>query len=224
MPQVVGAPESKPGGRAGDDLSRAGSGVDTADVQAALVAAQLGSTRPDQVIRSAQDGRLDGPAAEFVTAADWNAVRESVPRTRHRAERRDLSTAADTEPLISQIRFDMRRAEVAPGRWVSELSVPVELVSKPDGVDAGARRGLARDMQRMLDERINGRHRLPGGDQLHVVIDARTSEAPPRAGWERDGSRPVPVEVSTTAERGQLSWRAGDTDAAVGKLLRFIGV
>ncbi|WP_152521491.1 hypothetical protein, partial [Amycolatopsis decaplanina] len=198
--------------------------MDLGDAQAALVAAQLGSARPEQLSRSTQDGRPDGPVTEFVTAADWGAVRESVPPTRHRGEQRDLSTSSDKEAGISQLRFDMRRGEVAPGQWVRELSVPVELVSKPGGVDAGVRRALARDMQRVLDERVNGRYRLPGGDQLHVVLDARTSEAPPRAGWERDGSRPVPVEVGTRAERGQLSWRAGDTDAAVGKLLRFVGV
>ncbi|ANN16067.1 hypothetical protein SD37_10710 [Amycolatopsis orientalis] len=215
-PAVVGTPERQPVGRTGEDKSRADSGVDPA----AVLAAQLGTTRPDHAARSFEDGHTAGPVAEFVTTAAWDAVRDSVPATRHWGERREVSTGG--KDGISPLRFDVRRSEVA-GQWVRELSVPVELVSKKGGVDGNARSAFVRAIEKKLAE-INGRYRLPGGDQLHVVLDAWVSEAPPRPGWERDGMRRVPVEVGTKAGGGQLSWRAGDVDAAVGKLLRFIGV
>ncbi|MGW4134035.1 preprotein translocase subunit SecA, partial [Amycolatopsis japonica] len=195
---------------------------------AAVVAAQLGSTTPDPGVKSLKDEASDGPVEGFVSVAEWGAVRDSVPQVRHRGERRGPATEGG-ESVITQLRFGVRKGsawpdKVAPAQGVTELQVPVALVSKPGGVDGNARRALADAIQAKLDEKVNGRYRLPGGDQLHVVIDARVSEAPPRPGWERDGARPVPVEVGVTAGGGQLSWRVGDTDAAVGKLLRFIGV
>ncbi|ANN15878.1 hypothetical protein SD37_09630 [Amycolatopsis orientalis] len=202
----AGTPEKQqPAGRTGEDKPRADSGVDSGAVQAAVLAAQLGTTRPDHAARSFEDGHTAGPVAEFVTTAAWDAVRDSVPATRHWGERREASTGG--EDGITQLRFSERRGaewpgEVAPAQWVRELSVPVELVSKKGGVDGNARRAFARAIEEKLDQEVNGRYRLPGRDQLHVVLDAWVSEAPPRPGWERDGLRRVPVEVGTKAGVG----------------------
>ncbi|WP_146053585.1 protein-glutamine glutaminase family protein, partial [Amycolatopsis lurida] len=209
IPDKAGRPQAKPGENTG---SR-----DAADPQAAAVAAQLALSRPDVQSGPAHDGRPAGSGAGPVAVAEWNAVRESVPPTRHRGERLDGNG-------IAQTRFDVRRGEVGEGQWVRELSVPVDLVSASGKVDAKTRREVARNVQRTLDERVNGRHRFPNGDQLHVVLDAGTPNGP-RPGWQQDASRRVPVEV--VAERGrigQLTWPLGNTDAVVGSLLKFVGV
>ncbi|MEV7043867.1 hypothetical protein AB0N03_37265, partial [Amycolatopsis sp. NPDC051061] len=187
---------------------------DPADAQAAVVAAQLATSRPDQ---PGHDGGGRAPAAP-PAAADWSAVRDSVPATRHRGER-----VASGGTAVSPLRFDVRRGQVAPNQWVRELSVPVDLVSSSGRVDAGARRALAEGVQRLLHERVNGRHRFGDGARLHVVVDAATPNGPPRPGWAHDGSRRVPVEVDEAARDGQLTWRPDDLDAAVGKLLSLVG-
>ncbi|MGW4135175.1 hypothetical protein, partial [Amycolatopsis japonica] len=87
-PPVVGAPEHKPGGKAGEYRPRADSVVDAGDAPAAIVAAQLGSTTPDPGAKSLKDEASDGPVEGFVSVAEWGAVRDSVPQVRHRGERR----------------------------------------------------------------------------------------------------------------------------------------
>ncbi|QKV74008.1 hypothetical protein [Amycolatopsis sp. Hca4] len=186
--------------------------VDPADAHAAVVAAQLATTPPDAP--AAGGGRTTAPAA-----AEWSAVRDSVPATRHRGER-----VTSDGTTVSPLRFDVRRGQTAPNEWVRELSVPVDLVSSSGRVDAGTRRALADGVQGLLDERVNGRHRFADGDRLHVVVDAATPNGPPRPGWEHDGFRRVPVEVDEAARDGQTTWRPDDADAAMHKLLSFVGV
>ncbi|MFC3456181.1 hypothetical protein, partial [Amycolatopsis speibonae] len=187
-----------------------------------VVAAQLGLNRPDE-LTSSDHGDSGEASSGFVSVAEWNAVRGVVSPTRHQGERLvSGENRASGGGQVVENRFDVRRDEV---RRVTEVSVPVDLVSLSGAVDAGVRRGWAEQVQSALDGRVNGRYRLPNGDQLHVVVDAGTPDGPPRPGWEADPFRRVPVHVVDRAERtGQLVWRLGDTGAAVGKVLRFAGV
>ncbi|GAB1691050.1 hypothetical protein [Krasilnikovia sp. M28-CT-15] len=115
------------------------------------------------------------------------------PGTGGRTDGRPLTGWAPTEPspgrpgqvwldgALTHIRSDVRRIEVEPGRWVMDYTLRLNLRSHRDGEPGampGARAVGDADLHRVQDqvreviaEQINGRYRLPGGEQLHVHVE-----------------------------------------------------
>lgn len=211
---------------AGQQSGAARDSVTSKDTQAGLVAGALalgGQGLLADSLAGADGAAPRGNDSGFVSTQLWNELRESAPVTRHRDER--FIREGQDGGEINRIRFDVRRGEVTPGQWVQELSVPVDLVSWSGAVDTRTRQGWAEKLQRVLDERVNGRYRFPDGAQAHFVIDAGAPAGPTRPGWETDPMRGVPVEVVTgPGEFGQLVWQLGDAHAAVGHLFGFVGL
>ncbi|MFC5287862.1 DnaJ domain-containing protein [Actinokineospora guangxiensis] len=168
----------------------------------------------------------------------WTTRRDGATPTRFTSERFDphskdggLHTAdGQVSGRITQIRYDLRHFEVAPGKWVVEFTVPLDLVSPDGSVDAKARRGLADELQAELDKHFNHKHTWPGkgqfqGSQVHFTVDAATPNGVTR-GWDADPKANVPVEIRAgDGKVNQVQW---DAAAPVGSRLHeyfhFLGL
>ena len=68
------------------------------------------------------------------------------------------------------VRHDVRRMEVAPGKWVKEYTLKVHL--KPgEGVAKSDVDAVARKAEQGVDRLLNQGYRLPSGDQFHARVE-----------------------------------------------------
>src|ERR1043165_3441690 len=82
----------------------------------------------------------------------WQNRRDGAKPTRFSSERFDpysrdggLRTGnGQVSGKITQIRYDQRHFEVRPGKWVTEFTVPLDLLSPDPKVDPPTARDLAR--------------------------------------------------------------------------------
>ncbi|WP_186382944.1 hypothetical protein, partial [Amycolatopsis rhizosphaerae] len=207
------------------------------DAAAAVVAAALAADAPGMA-RDAGTGHAaaNGIPHQVVPSYSraWRQRRDGAPPTRYRAERFD--PLKDPSPangrLGGRIRFDRRRFEVEPGKWVTELTVPLDLLSGNGSVSRDDRFALASRLQDRLDRHFNfnENHRLRNGDQLHFRIDAKAAEEGAR-NWDRDPSKSVPVDIfdssrpSETRKTDQVQWDArGDVKDLLHELFHFWGL
>ncbi|QRP46405.1 hypothetical protein [Amycolatopsis sp. FDAARGOS 1241] len=180
--------------------------------------------------------RLPGPQ-------EWGNRRETAPSARLVLERFDpkktIARQFDGDGLkggrlegaATHIRYDVRRFEVAPGVWVREFTVLLELTSSTRSVSVSARNKLAQDLQNHLDNTVNQHYTLPGGDQLHVRIDANATNDPADDSWTSDPSRGVPVNIhDSTKDKGtprtdQTNWDVNDNATGLThEIMHFIGL
>lgn len=165
--------------------------------------------------------------------------RESAPPSRFTSERFDPDKRGITDGKVisgrvTQIRFDVRHFETTPGNWVRELTVPIDLVSHSGSVSPEVRAQIAAEIQQSLDDNINNRHQLPGGDQLHVTVQVRTPPNGDRGAsdWQSNNSKSVPVNVfdpgvdtALDARTNQLAFNAHDPAAIfTHEVMHFAGL
>jgi hypothetical protein len=129
-------------------------------------------------------------------------------------ERADGRRILRLDRIGGAIRYEVRRMEVRPGRWVREFTVPLRLdgdASPQQKFDLGLRAWAG------MDELVNRGYRLPGGDQLHVRIELNMPRRPS-----------IPVAVSDPShdpEMTQNRWPADATGAdMVHEVLHFLGL
>ncbi|MFI5607326.1 hypothetical protein [Amycolatopsis sp. NPDC051903] len=135
------------------------------------------------------------------------------------------------EGAVTHVRYDVRRFEVAAGVWVREFTVPLEVTSSTRSVSGDARTRLVQELQEHLDNTVNQHYTLPGGDQLHVRIDARVTNEPADDSWTADPSRGVPVNVhDATKDKGtprtnQTNWDVNDNPTGLThEIMHFVGL
>ncbi|SEP53028.1 Glycosyltransferase sugar-binding region containing DXD motif-containing protein [Amycolatopsis saalfeldensis] len=180
-------------------------------------------------------------------AKDWSNQRDSAPATRFSSERFDPAKSISQQftgnreglrggqlgGAITQMRYDVRRFEESPGNWVREFTVPLDLTSQSGSVSIDARNQLAADLQSHLDATVNQHYRLPGGDQLHVRVDANATNDihPNDDSWESDSSRGVPVNIhdstvdENTPATNQLNWDVHDASTGLThEVMHFLGL
>ncbi|WP_208297680.1 protein-glutamine glutaminase family protein [Actinophytocola oryzae] len=114
------------------------------------------------------------PADEPLRPADWEGLRAGAEVRTVDTELADPLLTGTARPgrlprLRHLIRYDVRRMEVTPGRFVREYTVRLRL----DGsrVSATDRVAVELDVKAGLDAMVNRGFRLPDGDQLHMRVD-----------------------------------------------------
>ncbi|ATY13374.1 hypothetical protein CU254_25265 [Amycolatopsis sp. AA4] len=178
---------------------------------------------------------------------EWHGRRDTAPVTRFSSERFDpIKKIAEQftgnraglkggqlAGAMAHIRFDVRRFEIAPGQWVREHTIPIDLTSHSGSVSPAQREQFVQNLQAHLDDWVNQSSRLPGGDQLHVRLDVRVADDlhPDDTGWQADPGRRVPVNLheSTvdpdTPDTNQLNWDVHDSPFGVThELMHFLGL
>lgn len=135
------------------------------------------------------------PMRDRLLPEQWAGLRDSAPFRRVQTGEADVRTgsASKLRDCLSSdkgsIRFDLRRIEAAPGRWVREFDVRIQIVPGQEGFRAtsGEVAALQSAALRGVAKVVNQGYRLPGGDQLHVrlVFEPPTSAfAPPPARFQ----------------------------------------
>ncbi|AEW94671.1 MULTISPECIES: hypothetical protein [Streptomycetaceae] len=71
---------------------------------------------------------------------------------------------------VTDIRYDLRLMEPAPGRRVAEFTVRLDLRPGAGVTDTRVTR-LKRRLLALLDTSVNGRYKLPGGEQFHLRVE-----------------------------------------------------
>ncbi|WP_208720130.1 TcdA/TcdB catalytic glycosyltransferase domain-containing protein [Amycolatopsis circi] len=178
---------------------------------------------------------------------DWNGRRDTAPVTRFSSERFDpIKKIAEQftgnraglkggqlAGAMAHIRFDVRRFEIAPGQWVREHTIPIDLTSHSGSVSPEQREQFIQDLRAHLDEWVNQNARLPGGDQVHVRLDVRVADDihPGDTSWQSDPRRRIPVNLHDSAvdpdtpETNQLNWDVHDSAFGVThELMHFLGL
>ncbi|MET9259937.1 TcdA/TcdB catalytic glycosyltransferase domain-containing protein [Amycolatopsis sp. NPDC004079] len=178
---------------------------------------------------------------------DWKGRRDTAPVTRFSSERFDpIKKIAEQftgnraglrggqlAGAMAHIRFDVRRFEIAPGQWVREHTIPIDLTSHSGSVSPEQREQFVQQLRDHLDDWVNQSTRLPGGDQVHVRLDVRVADDihPDDTGWQADPGRRIPVNLhdSTvdpdTPETNQLNWDVHDSAFGVThELMHFLGL
>lgn len=80
------------------------------------------------------------------------------------------STPSRIDAYDGLVRYDLRRIEVTPGRFVQEYTVKVHL--RPGtGVDSDAMAEVATRARQGVDALLNQGFRLPSGDQFHLNLE-----------------------------------------------------
>ncbi|WP_224390426.1 hypothetical protein [Pseudonocardia sp. ICBG1293] len=103
--------------------------------------------------------------------------------------------------FVSPVALDLRRIEVTPGRWVDEVTVPIELAGPADQTGV-----LADRAREAIDSALNGLHRFRDGSQLHVRLDIVEVEV------EVEVETPAPF-VAHLAERHRVHVRTDGVGA-----------
>ncbi|ANW66310.1 hypothetical protein BCA37_24485 [Mycobacterium sp. djl-10] len=162
--------------------------------------------------------------------ADWFDPVGPTPREQIDAHRDDTFVQTmDTEvanvltsstpthmptPHTTLIRYDLRRIEVAPNKFVQEYTVKLSLSAEADsdvGDDTLAE--LKSRAEAGVERLLNRGHRLPSGDEFRVRVEFTDTDAH------------VAVTVGSFAETTQTRWRpdAGDNVLAH-EILHYLGV
>ncbi|OXM53248.1 hypothetical protein CFP71_22285 [Amycolatopsis thailandensis] len=154
--------------------------------------------------------------------AEWEKLRETLTATPYKAERFEPYAKGESEDgklggRITQIRFTVRRGQVANGTWIREIAVPLALVS--DDVDQKTRETLIESLQRELatleaatDPQLL---RLGNGDRAHLRLEAVAADGFAE-GWDRYSGESLPVTVKNgEGETNQVEWYLGSGTGAM---------
>ncbi|GAS97987.1 uncharacterized protein RMCC_4952 [Mycolicibacterium canariasense] len=161
-------------------------------------------------------------------SADWFAPRDPAPERLWRARRdgahvrtvdtevADIltdSTPTRIEAYDGPVRYDLRRIEVTPGRFVQEYTVKVHLRAGA-GADSDAVAAVADRARQGVDGLLNQGFRLPSGDQFHLNLEF-TDDA---------GDAHTVVEVGTGAT-DQTHWNPkAPASVLAHETLHYLGV
>ncbi|MEW2443177.1 WXG100 family type VII secretion target [Micromonospora marina] len=201
-------PQWRPGPSAGavePPATRAGGTTDattpaTTPTRRASTGAHMAAHAPEPGLASARVYR-DVPSTAFppqqaLRPEQWAALRAVTPPHRLDSERFDPGMAGRIpgstflDGAVTHLRYDVRRMEVEPGRFVQEYTVRLHLRSYRPGdqhapagaiaVDDSAVSRVRADVQAAVD-RLNGRYRMPGGEQFHLRPEFVSGHQDPHA-------------------------------------------
>jgi Glutaminase len=109
----------------------------------------------------------------------WEHLRRDDLSRRVHTEIADVKTSSriragrpELESYTGIVRYDLRRIEVEPGRFVQEHTVKLHLTGDAEQV-ANAKR----DAAGAVDDLLNKGYRLPSGDQFHLRVEFTDSAA-----------------------------------------------
>ncbi|MFD9685785.1 hypothetical protein ACFWXO_08495, partial [Kitasatospora sp. NPDC059088] len=180
-----------------------------ADIRTLAPSARMDTVRFDARVRGQDNpGAIAGPE---VREQYENRVRRPGGLPRSQRSLGDLH-GADTA-----ITYDVRRFEAQPDHWVTEFTLNLHLKG-PDGKplpEAAATRVLDR-ARAVVADRFNERHRLPGGDQVHLRL-----ESAPKAAGAHQSITVLPG----TGRSDQLHWYDGSAPGVLlHEVLHFLGL
>ena len=156
---------------------------------------------------------------------EWQAIRADAPVAQvntvrfdpHAPERQGTSLTGDR----TYIRHEVRRLQTAEGEWVREYTLKLSLrpdhPALPPGQHAGPAdvQAIEQRLTRVVEHALNGRHRLPGGDQFHLRLEF---DAP-------DPHAVVAVHTGADLPTNQLAWRTTDGDGVLlHEVLHYLGL
>ncbi|GAB3730641.1 hypothetical protein GCM10027598_53000 [Amycolatopsis oliviviridis] len=154
--------------------------------------------------------------------AEWEKLRGTLTATPYKAERFEPYAKGESDDgklggRITQIRFTVRRGQVANGTWIREIAVPLALVS--DDVDQKTRETLIESLQKELAtlEAATDPHllRLGNGDRAHLRLEAVAADGFAE-GWDRYSGESLPVTVKNgEGETNQVQWFLGSGTGAM---------
>lgn len=235
--------------------SSTSTGMPVAGSRGAVLSGGAPPPRPEWTTPTSRDvGRDESWRHAPVSSADWFDPKDAVPKQDWKSPpgggREDVPVkqiAADVVDIRSDsapndpqdnyrglIRYDLRRFEIAPGRFVQEYTVKLGVRA---GADLQARDEVKQRVAEGVDRLLNQGHRLPGGDQFHlnlelVDVDATVdpSSSPERqahdwAALQAQAGVHQIVRVGDFAGTDQVQWRT-DTSADVlaHEVLHYLGV
>ncbi|MGV9803277.1 WXG100-like domain-containing protein [Mycobacterium sp. NPDC003449] len=164
------------------------------------------------------------------TTADWFEPRNPVPLNdidNHRDE--TFVQTVDTEvanvltdstptrmpaPHTNLIRYDLRRIEVAPNKFVQEYTVRLSVTSDNDpAIGPDTVTDIQAKVKAGVDSLLNNGNRLPSGDEFRVNVEF--TDTGPHA----------EVKVGNFAENTQTTWRPDATENVLAhEILHYLGV
>ncbi|TQM82672.1 outer membrane protein TolC [Saccharothrix saharensis] len=131
-------------------------------------------------------------------SALWDPVRDKAPVRTVDTEVADVqrsSTPGTVNSITGLVRHDVRRMEVAPGKWVKEYTLKVHL--KPgDGITGSDVDGVRTKTAEGVDRLLNQGYRLPSGDQFHARVEFVTDPAQAH----------TTIDVTKSTDADQLNW------------------
>ncbi|QKV74006.1 hypothetical protein [Amycolatopsis sp. Hca4] len=164
------------------------------------------------------------PPADPLRPAEWEHLRPGAEVRTVDTELADPKVRADLadgprlrlDRYPHLVRYDVRRMEVRPGRFVQEYTVQL----RPDAaaVTDAERRAVEEQVRAGLtDVGSNRGVRLPSGDQLHVRVEFVGADEPAHAGV-------VLLGAEDPRESHQLRWNVRDGRALAHEVLHFLGL
>ncbi|MFI7119458.1 putative nucleotidyltransferase substrate binding domain-containing protein [Amycolatopsis sp. NPDC049868] len=126
----------------------------------------------------------------------WESLRDRAPVRTVDYEARDIlrsSTPKKLDFIPGLVRYDVRRMEVEPGRWVQEYTLKVHL-APGDGISPQALADARAKALAGVDSLLNKGYRLPSGDQFHVRVEFTETDAH------------TTVKLTGTENANQVEW------------------
>ncbi|WP_445161308.1 WXG100-like domain-containing protein [Mycobacterium sp. Dal123C01] len=128
------------------------------------------------------------------------------------------STPAKPVSIVGLVRYDLRRIEVAPGRFVQDYTVKIHLgpAGRGDGGVVATTVGELKDRAIVgVEKMLNQGYRLPTGDQFHVSVEFTDNAADAH----------TVIKVVGEGDTDQTHWRADASGAVLAhEILHYLGV
>ncbi|WP_158168100.1 DUF3626 domain-containing protein [Mycolicibacterium smegmatis] len=123
------------------------------------------------------------------------------------------STPASIATHTGLVRYDLRRIEVAPGKFVQEYTVKLNVSPADPSVGRDAVADVQRKVSAGVDRILNQGNRLPSGDEFRVNVEFT------------DTGAHAAVKVGDSDENSQTTWRPDiSEDVLAHEILHYLGV
>ncbi|WP_440899942.1 hypothetical protein, partial [Actinosynnema sp.] len=159
-----------------------------------------------------------------VDPSTWNANRDNAHvRTVDQtvADVQNTSTPSRVDKIDGLIKYDLRRFEVAPGKFVQEYTVKLNLQPGP-GVSAQQIADLRANAEKGVNALLNQGNRLPSGDQFHVRVDFDSTSPHQNVKVNAD---PVGPDGKPVSRSTQTTWSPNaDPNVLAHEVLHYLGV
>ncbi|MEV7044763.1 protein-glutamine glutaminase family protein [Amycolatopsis sp. NPDC051061] len=165
------------------------------------------------------------PLADPLRPAGWEHLRAGADVRTVDTELADPKVRAELGPdgrrlrldrYVHLVRYDVRRIEVRPSRFVQEYTVRLRLDAS--AVTGDEQRTIEAQVRAGLDALgVTSGLRVPGGDQLHVRVEFVGADEPAHAGV-------VLLGAADPRQSHQTRWNARDGQALAHEVLHFLGL
>jgi hypothetical protein len=158
----------------------------------------------------------------------WEHLRKGTPTAQARTERFEPSKAGASgngllDGWMTRISYEFRRMEISQRNWVREFTVRLNLKAGPSVSERDVE--AARDrVTKTINEHINGKYRLPGGDQFHLRLEFGAFH-PVTGVTVHDGPVHGKVTVHSGHATSQFDWSAAASGFVLAhEVLHYLGL